>query len=287
MSRTAPQLTKRQHYVPQFYLNLWSDKNGRVVCHDLSSRSTIISTPENLLLQRYFYESDRNNPDNRVENVLSTMEGRAATAFNKITTILAQHSTAISNATATLRKQLTTTDLDALAEFSAYQYLRVPGAIAQKRRELQPAPLLSRDLNRSLNPGHFTESGYAHMRDRFTQMKLLLMISPGRELVTSDRPCFDMKDSNDAPLLGEDIGQDPDVICYLPLAPRLGAVFYHARFNANSNRTSRIMSRTLTDGEVKNLNTLVIQQAEHYVIAPQKEDYIFKVASKRKKARLE
>ena len=258
-----PKLTKRQHYVPRFYLNLWSNKSGQITCHDLSSPTHFVTTPENSLLQRYYYESDPNNPDNRVENVLSRMEGTTALVLEKIVTILAQNSTTTSNASSNLRQQLTTDDLKVLTEFAAYQYLRVPGAIAQKRRELQPTSLLSRDLDRSLNPGRFTESGYQYMKGRFKKMKISFMISPGRQLVTSDRPCFDMKDSCDAPLLGEEIGQDPGVICYLPLAPRLGAVFYHEHFNTKSYRTPPAIFQTLIDGQVKNLNSLVIQQAEN------------------------
>jgi hypothetical protein len=40
-----------------------------------------------------------------------------------------------------------------------------------------------------------------------------------------------------------------------------------------------------TDGLVKNQNTLVIQNAERFVVASKPEPYIFQVAAKRKKVR--
>jgi hypothetical protein len=50
-----------------------------------------------------------------------------------------------------------------------------------------------------------------------------------------------MKDSPDSPLLGEEIGRNPGVVCYFPLAPRLGAVFFTPEFSTNASRTPRVV----------------------------------------------
>ncbi len=116
-------------------------------------------------------------------------------------------------------------------------------------------------------------------------MKLLILASPSREFITSDWPCFDMKDSLDSPLLGEEIGRNPGVVCYLPLTPRFGAVFFTSDFSTAASRVARVIVRPQPDGVVKNQNTLVIQRAERFVVASKEEPYIFQIAAKRKKVR--
>lgn len=247
-----PHITKRQHYVPKFYLQLWSNENGQLVGHDLVSKGAFASSPDGLLNKRYFYEENRASPDNRVENILAQVESAAAPVFEKMNATLSRHSTIPSTAAAELRRGLTNQDADNLACFSALQYLRVPDAIAQKRRELLASDITENELDRALNPGRFTLSGYDYVRDRFRQMKLMLMISPERQFITSDRPCFDMKDSDNAPLLGEEIGRDPLVVCYLPLTPRIGAVFYPLHFSAGSPAAPKFIVQTVADRIVKN-----------------------------------
>jgi hypothetical protein len=94
-----------------------------------------------------------------------------------------------------------------------------------------------------------------------------------------------MKDSPDSPLLGEEIGKNPGVVCYLPLASCFGAVFFTGDFSGAASRVRRVVVTSQSDGLVKNQNTLVIQQAERFVVASKAESYVFQIAAKRKKAR--
>jgi hypothetical protein len=150
--------------------------------------------PAKALVQSYFYEEDPASPDNRVENILSAMEGASAAAFKKISVGAASDRDATKLA-AGLRSALTDANLDNFSQFAAYQYLRVPGAIDQKAYELQPSEVPEGERVHALNPGRFVESGYAYIKDRFMAIKILMLVSPGREFITSDWPCFDMKDS--------------------------------------------------------------------------------------------
>ena len=137
----------------------------------------------------------------------------------------------------------------------------------------------------ALHPGNFTESGYAYIEDRFKAMKLMLLLSRGVELITSDWPRFDMKDSTNSPLLGEEIGRDPGVVCYLPLSPVFGAVFFSGALSTASAKVPRLTANVITGSNAKNRNVLVIQKAERFVVASKAEDYVFRVAAKRKKSR--
>jgi hypothetical protein len=101
-----------------------------------------------------------------------------------------------------------------------------------------------------------------------------------------EQPCFDMKDSVDSPLLGEEIGRNPEVVCYMPLTPQLGAVFFQDDFSeATRSLSQRLIISPQRDVMVRNQNTLVIQQAEKIVVASKEEEFIFKIASKRKRGR--
>lgn len=280
------QITRRQHYVPKFYLTQWAQRKGKIARHDLLNNVVTSPNPAKALLQRYYYEEDPNSPDNRIENVLGNMESASAPIFKKIADI---HQSISSDKYGkqfadSLKKQLTDEDLDSLSQFAAYQYLRVPGAIDQKKFELQPSGLTETEINQALNPGKFVESGYSYIKDRFKSMNIFLMVSPSREFITSDWPCFDMKDSNDSPLLGEEIGGNSEVVCYLPLSPKVGAIFYHPNFSKKSPLVPRLIVVPQTDVAIRNQNTLVIQKASQFVIASQEEKFIFQISAKRKKA---
>ena len=180
-------LTRRQHYVPSFYLNQWASASGHITCHDLAKDSAFTCNSVNALVQSYFYEEEPAAPDNRIEHILSRMEGVTAPIFTKIASIAVAGGSSKKIAD-TIRKELSNGDLDHLSGFAAYQYLRVPGAIDQKDYELQTAAKTEAERSHALNPGRFVESGYTYIEDRFKAMKLLIMVSPGREFITSDWP---------------------------------------------------------------------------------------------------
>lgn len=284
-----PHLTKRQHYVPAFYLRLWSTLNKEVIaCHDLVDKKVFQTSPNNILSSGFFYEEDLSAPNNRMEKVLSEMESRCSAYFQNL------HGLSIENnkpgneqfLVSLIKQALTDDTCTAIKTFAAFQYLRVPGAIDQKRFELGETKFSVEEKDYLLNAGRFVDSGFSYIEDRFQALKLLIMISTGQDYITSDWPCFDLKYSDLSPVLGEEIGVSSEVIAYLPITPRLAAILYplhYAPVKGHLMPPAHVI--TNTDREVRNQNTLVIQQAERYVIANQQRDFIFAVADKRKKSR--
>src|ERR1700688_1951587 len=59
-------MTRRQHYVPAFYLSQWANLKGQITCHDLSKSAMFACNPANVLVQSYFYEEDPAAPDSRL-----------------------------------------------------------------------------------------------------------------------------------------------------------------------------------------------------------------------------
>jgi Protein of unknown function (DUF4238) len=280
------EITKRQHQVPSFYLRQWARKGTQVACHDLQEERYFVTSAEAVLAQRYYYEEDANNPDNRVEKLLSRLEGEWATHFARLSDIDLDNAT-LQSAGATIQAVtsiLTEDAATAIKSFAAYQYLRVPGALNQKRFELGALQPGNEELDQALNPGRFVESGYKYVKERFQGMKLLIQISTGQDFVTSDWPCFDAKESADAPILGEEIGKNAEVVAYVPLTPRIGAILFPSSHLPNAHLMPTAHVVTATDAHVRNQNTLVIQQSERFVIARDQLSFIFKVAAKRKKS---
>jgi hypothetical protein len=281
------EITRRQHFVPRFYLAQWENADGKVTIHDLADDTTEEKSAKSILWEEYYYEQDAAAPDNRVEDILGKVETDAAVVFKKLRSFEDADPSKIAER---LKSNLTDDDIQVIRRFAAHQYFRVPGAIDHKRFELEPSGIPDAVKQMELNPGRFVESGVAYLEDAFQKLMVLLVVSSGLDYITSDWPCFDMADSDDAPLLGEDLGTKPEVFAYFPISRRIAAVFLSPQLstvtsNAASLLRTQVITKVQPNSEVKNQNTLVIQKAERFVIARGISSFIFKIASTRKKGR--
>lgn len=192
-------LIKNQHIVPNFYLTLWCAQGRHTVtCHDLKEQRAFPVSPATILRRRYFYEEDPATPDNRIENLLSQMEGQCSSHFQKLWQ-LPVRSVKPSNEKSLLdlvRRTLSDDTCMEIKTFAAFQYLRIPGAMEQKKYELQTSTLAVLQKDYLLNAGRFVETGFTYMRDKFQSLKLIVMLSTGQDFITSDWPCFDVKDAD-------------------------------------------------------------------------------------------
>jgi len=283
------QITKRQHQVPQFYIKLWADNSNQIYLYDLQNQNHRFIGSKNILFDEFFYEENPTNPDNRIENILGEIETASAPILKELNGIANKYPNYSQDKQ--LRKELEDflgpDKQQIIKNFSAFQYLRIPGAIEQKEYELQNSSMQKVEIDYALNPGRFVESGFDYLRKRFGALKMLLGYSFGESFLSSDWPCFDMKDSGDAPLLGEELGVSKEVVACITLGPRLRVIFYPHDFSGNPKRANPpdLIIKSTSDSQVKNHNTLIIQQAIRYVISNNRADFINKVASKRKRTK--
>lgn len=277
------QITRKQHFVPKFYLAQWENADHKVFVHDLADDTTEEKSPKSIFWEEYYYEEDPAAPDNRMEDSLGKLETEAAAVFKKLHSF---HDVDPNKIAKRLKSRLTNDDIRIIRSFAAHQYFRVPGAIDHKRFELQPSDIPESVKAMELNPGRFVESGVAYLEDSFQKLVVLLLVSSGQDYITSDWPCFDMADSDDAPILGEDLGTKPGVIAYFPISRRIAALFFSKQHSVRSSLLpTEIIAKVQPDSEVLNQNTLIVQKAQRFVVARENSVEIFKVASTRKKGR--
>jgi Protein of unknown function (DUF4238) len=284
------QLTRNQHHVPAFYLRQWRGSDShRLVAFDLKEQSSAHKSPKKIMTTSWFYEEDVDAPDNRVENILGQIETKCAPHFAVLGAlpISRVRPSETGELVKVVQAALTPQVCQAIKTFAALQYVRTPGAIERKRGELVPSTLSQEQKDYLLNAGRFTEAGFAWVENRFESLKLLVIMSTGPNFLTSDWPCFDFKDSNDAPVLGRDVGQDQGVVVCMPLTPRLAAILYPPRLvdDGSSFATPKAIANAAGPGQVRNVNTLVIQQADRFVVADEDNDFVLAIAAKRKKSR--
>jgi hypothetical protein len=281
------QITKRQHIVPRFYLAYWNEPGTNVIhLHDLERKTRRTTSPAAALAEQYYYEYDRNLPDNFVENVLSQMENHAAPAIRSIHELVQKyHSYSEDRA---IRRDfsdlLTYETRTILKEFAAYQYLRIPGAIEQKAYEMRPANIPADILKEHLKPANFVTTGFDYIKDRFFQeLFMVISYSFDYEFVTSDWPCFDFKDSRYAPALGREIGSETDVFLIFPLLPRVLMTLLPRKALPGIIKPSEPVVQWMSEGDVKNVNSMIIQQARRWIVYNREDDSIFNAATKRLK----
>ncbi len=280
-------VTKNQHFVPEFYLRSWNVPGREAVfLYDLENESFSTPNPSSTLVRRYYYEHDRQNPDNWLENILNEMEDRVAPILKRINEVLQHCNLKKGQLERELGAILNLDNQRVLKEFAAYQYLRIPGAIEQKAYELAPAGIPVDVLEEKLKPANFVSTGYDYIRDGiFQKLGMLACYTLDYDLLTSDWPCFDFKDSKDAPHLGEELGRSKEVFLMFPLIPKMLLLLFPKVAFPRSETMNKVALSRMTPGQARNTNTLIIQQANRWIIYNKKEDFIFKVARKRKRGR--
>lgn len=115
--------TKRQHYVPRFYLQLFARPEGKLRVSDLQADREYVSSVENVAVQSRFYDVDLGGHAYSAEDWLGELEGNAAAVLQ----FLIEDPSGIAN--------LTWEQENALARFIAALIVRTPG----KRQELYNA----------------------------------------------------------------------------------------------------------------------------------------------------
>lgn len=280
-------ITKKQHYVPAFYLRAWRVP-GKEFAHfyDLQTTQILSNKPETMLAANYFYEQNSRFPENHVEAILSEMESKTAPIFVKLDEILETYPnySQENSLRAELNRFMTIENRTNIKEFAAYQYLRIPGAMEQKFRELSPDNVSKDELVEQLKPANFVKTGYDFIRERFFKnMGMALSYSFDYQFLTSDWPGFDFRDGDFAPVFGVEIGAQRDVLMILPITPRALLTLFPLTYLDPSFKNTAWALGAMSGGQVKNVNTLIIQQARRWIVSNKKVDYIWKVASKRKK----
>lgn len=280
-------ITKKQHYLPAFYLRAWNVP-GKDFAHfyDMETGKVLINKPETMLAQNYFYEQQSRFPKNYIESILSDMESQTAPIFLELSEILENYSnySQENSLRAELNQFMTMENRNKIKEFAAYQYLRTPGAMEQKVRELAPAGIITDEIVEELKPANFVKTGYTFIRDRvFKKMGMALSYAFDYQFLTSDWPGFDFNEGNFAPILGVEIGAQHYVFMILPITPRALLTLFSLKYLDPRFKNTAWALGAMFEGQVKNVNTLIIQQARRWIVSNKKADYIWKVASKRKK----
>lgn len=81
---TSTQRTKNQHYVSQFLLRRFVDKNERLHVYDKHSRKSFVSSTRNVASENYFYDLKVGNTEIALESVMTEIENAALAALNSI-----------------------------------------------------------------------------------------------------------------------------------------------------------------------------------------------------------
>jgi Protein of unknown function (DUF4238) len=81
---TNGQRTKNQHYVPQFLLRRFADRNERIHVYDKHTRKSFVSSIRNVASENYFYDLKVGDTEIALEPVMTDIENAALAALNAI-----------------------------------------------------------------------------------------------------------------------------------------------------------------------------------------------------------
>lgn len=290
-------LTKKQHFVPQIYLQGWAkdrwDKaNGSaktVRAHFKERDKSEDRNPQSILVEKWFYEEDSQTPNNEVERIFGKYETGWSRCMGFLDSVLAsaekiyKEDVAYKQAGESLNQFLARTLIsacstlpahaEAIKVFAGISYFRTPAALERKISELQNDPLVKANMSSvNANAWWLAKSALAStLLDRFKSLHIKFLIASEGSFVTSDRPCFDVNlaDERFEPLLGYDIARSESVVACFPLSSRLVALLVPSVVNVTGEaiRTPECDAVCLENPGVSLLNIGILRTAKNVVIS--------------------
>ena len=127
------QMTKKQHYLPQFYLDNFTNKNGKLWIYDRLKGNIFSSSPRDIACENYLYETRWENANsklgefvlpNQIEKQFAEQEGRYSKLLKRIVSIC----TNLQNEKALICNR---EEKEILASFVSNIFLRNPWSMRQ------------------------------------------------------------------------------------------------------------------------------------------------------------
>ncbi|SFL34362.1 DUF4238 domain-containing protein [Pseudomonas sp. NFACC46-3] len=261
------QLTIRQHYVPRVYLRAWTDSNGNLTVDGKAGGKRIHPKPEQICLEKYYYEDPAVPPTNELERKFCEYEGAFGRARDFLT-FVEDNALKIGQPVAqTLASALMSLPdyLKALKEFAGTAYFRTPAALDQIRRELAEdnSAAAAKALESLTSPYFFGQQAFdSTLLDRFQNLHVALVHSPHCRLDTGDWPCFPLAGGTDHAGFAYDIGRHGAAVAVMTITPTLAAMF----LPNISDKPAIIIPGEMPSTLAEQMNEMVFKFAERWVI---------------------
>lgn len=269
----------KHHFVPKFYLDYWKPPGKKFVYfHNVKTEEIIKVNPRNNLAIHDYYEYSKLFNPSQVEALLSKSESQVSELLNKIILTINNRSSVTPDITLIqdIVGLFDPKKVFKLLEFYTYQYLRVPGANAQKRQETSQVPLPQEVIEEHMQPATMATEGFNFTMPRLMRnMCLVLTVDLNSSFYSSDRPAFDFKPGPQPPQVGLEIGASPEVVGMMPLHPNILLTLLH---NSNPYIPMRLPKFRVifsTPEWTNAANQYIVQRAHQYVVSDKEDESIF------------
>ena len=262
-------LTKKQHYVPVWYLKNFTNEKGFVHVWDKSKGEKFEAPPIAICREDYLYETAwKGSPDNtkfvlsnQIENTFSEEERKHSALVKRILNILLDKR---NRGAVVCRSQ---EERKTMSSLVANLYLRNPVIINEEEVRVIPDDVMNHSVVKSMkalldefgmegiesvvehaslsawvNP-HMENSTHQQLVGDLMKSNYLFLVSEREEFLTSNFPCVIMK------------AEDAEGIrFYLPLSPKCAVVYDDSR--TLKNKRNRIVQ--IDDDDVRTFNETLL-----------------------------
>ena len=246
-------MTKKQHYLPQFYLDNFTNNKGKLWIYDQLKRNIFTSSPRDIACENYLYETrwENANPDlgdfvlpNQIEKKFAEQEGRYSKLLKRIVSIC----TNTQNKKALICNR---EEKEILASFISNIYLRNPWSMRQADLDCVTDGIMDvkeiKDIDKMLQlmefggmeslvkcaskmvwlDENFNGSVQQEAKRDLLGVKFCIMIAEKGQFITSSYPV----------LCGiNEMSVEEDKVIYCPLHPKIALLYSDTLPRKSKNR---------------------------------------------------
>lgn len=277
------QVTKKQHYVPQFYLRHFCDENGRVWVCELGNHKIFQTVPENICQEKYLYEVPWEESVFNQEYIFLNQQEQAFSDFESGICKLIDnlHSRCIQNENrdALICRKA---EKEMIAKVAANFYLRNPAVFhAIEEDYLSQEPTENEEMNAinviiealkiphqplmraSIRKGIFSEningSPTKFYTNMFLEMEISFLYNTDSDFLTSSQPVMVIENE-----------EKGDMMVFFPLFPDLCVAYSNFRLFHNYRNRVYCAHRSAVE-QINFLISDINRSDVRFIIASKKE----------------